>query len=66
MLAGHVGRKLHEQACVAQANVKRIEDFRIVELRLGDVALAQRRHPEIDERTGKRSTAQTDTDAMST
>ena len=39
MLAGHIGGKLYEQACVAQANVKRIKDFCIIELLGGDIAL---------------------------
>ena len=57
ILAGHVSGKLHEQAFLAQADVERIERFRFVELVLGNVALAKRRHSEIDERTGKRRTA---------
>ena len=39
ILARHIGGKLYEQAGVAQANVKRIEDFSIVELLGGDIAL---------------------------
>ena len=39
MLTGHISGKLYEQAGVAQANVKRIEDFCIVELLGGDIAL---------------------------
>jgi hypothetical protein len=39
MLTGHISRKLYEQAGVAQANVKRIEDFCLVEPLRGNVAL---------------------------
>ena len=35
-----------------QADVQRIENFCLIELVLGNVALAKRGHPEIDERTG--------------
>ena len=35
MLAGHISGKLHEQARVAQADVKWIEDFGVVELSAG-------------------------------
>ena len=50
-LARHVRGKLHEQACLAQADVQRIEGFGFVERHLGNVALTKRRHPEIDEGT---------------
>ena len=40
MLTRHISGKLYEQAGVAQANVKRIEDFCIVELLGGHIALA--------------------------
>jgi hypothetical protein len=39
MLTGDIGGKLHEQAYVAQANVKRIEDLGVVEFFLRNVAL---------------------------
>jgi hypothetical protein len=40
MLTRHISRKLHEQAGVAQANMKWIEYLGLVELFLGNVALA--------------------------
>jgi hypothetical protein len=40
MLTGDISRKLHEQACVAQPNVKWIEDLGVVESLLRNVALA--------------------------
>ena len=58
MLARHIGGKLHEQAGVAQADVQRIEDLGLVEPFGGNIALAQRRHPEVDERARKRRAAQ--------
>ena len=58
LLTGHIGGKLHQQAGVAQPNVQRIEDLGLVEPLLGDVALAERRHPEVDERAGKLCAAQ--------
>src|SRR5260370_1383850 len=59
LLTRHVGGKLHKQARLAQANVQWIEHLGLVELLLRHIALAKRRHPEIDERMNKRSTAQT-------
>jgi hypothetical protein len=59
MLTRHVGRKLDEQAGIAQANVKRIEDLGLVELFLGHVALAERRHAKVNEGPGKLCAAQT-------
>ena len=55
MLARHIGGKLHEQAGLAQPDVQRIEDLGLVEPLGRDIALAQRRHPEIDERMRKRA-----------
>ena len=40
MFARYVGRKLHEQASVAQPNVKWIEDLSLVKPFLGNIALA--------------------------
>ena len=58
VLAGHVRGQLDEQALVAQADVQRVEDLRVVEALRGQVALAKRRHPKVDERARKFRTAQ--------
>ena len=58
ILAGNIGGKLHQKTAVAQPDMERIEDLRIVQPCLGDVALAQRRHTEVDKRARKLRTAQ--------
>ena len=49
VLSRHVRRKLYEEARRALAHVQRIEDLRLVERIRRDIALAQRRHPKVDE-----------------
>ena len=66
MLTRHIGGKLHEQAGLAQPDVQWIEDLGLVEPFGGNIALAQRRHSEIDERTRKRPRRIDGTDAVLT
>jgi hypothetical protein len=40
VLTADISGKLHQQACVAQADVKRIEDLGVIESFLRNVALA--------------------------
>ena len=39
MFAGYVSRKLHEQASVAQPNMKWIEDLSLIKPLLGNITL---------------------------
>ena len=41
--------ELHEEALAADVDVERIERLHLVELLGGQVALAKRRHPEVDD-----------------
>ena len=49
MLASHVRGELDEQALLAQQHVQRIEHLRRVDALRREIALAERRHPEVDE-----------------
>ena len=57
MLTRYVSGKLNKQTGIAQPDMKGIEDLSFVEPVGGNIALAQRRHSEIDERTRKLCTA---------
>jgi hypothetical protein len=58
LLRRDVGRQLHEQAAVADPDVERVGGLRLVELVGPQVALARRRHPQVDERAHERRRAQ--------
>ena len=49
MLTRNIGGKLHEQAGLAQPDVQWIEDLGLVKPVGGNIALAQRRHSQINE-----------------
>ena len=53
-----VGGQLYEQALRADSHVQWVEGLALVELIATQVALAWRRHAEVDERVGQRSTAE--------
>ena len=58
MLAGDVSGQLDEQALRAQPDVQRVKDLGRVGLIGRDITLAERGHPQVDERFGKIRTAQ--------
>ena len=58
MLTWHVSGELYKQAGVAQAHMERVEDLSLIEPLRGDVTLAERRHAQVHERSGKTRSAQ--------
>jgi len=50
--------ELDEEAVAAHIHMERVERLRLMPLRFGDIRLAQRRHPQVDERRVHRAAAE--------